>query len=183
MDCMWLRHLAQGKMHYLYSWIDFRLCKVCMTPCVHLSGYQSKSVSMKWRILPGWCNIHLFTLWSEDQFWSSSRIFCGGFITQMYLWFLRFCWCLIEAYIHLLDHSHAHKTLCLFSSQTKSGTGACGVQLRSPPFAQYKKVSRRFPKCLYFLFHHSQYLPFLLEPGAAAGSLTPTSCYSEICLS
>lgn len=184
MDCMWLRHLAQGKMHYWYSWIDFRLCKVCMTPCdcMTILSVDIKVNLCHWS--EGSCLDDAIFIYSHFDMRINSDQALIYFVEDLSLRCICGSWgCLIEVYIHLLDHSHAHKTLCLFSNQTKSGTGTCGVQLRSPPFAQYKKVSRRFPKCLYFLFYYSQYLPFPLEPRAAARSLTPTSCYSEICLS
>lgn len=155
-----------------------------VSPC-HLGGYQSKSVSLKWRVLPGCCTIHLFVRWDEGHNWSSTRVFCAVFITQGYLGFLSFFWCLIAAYSHLLVHSHVHKILWFFffSNQAKRRTGVCGVLLRIPPIAQCKMVSRRFPKCLYFLFHYPErLLCFPLGPRAAASSLTPTSCYSEISL-
>lgn len=90
------------------------LTLVCVRYVCHLGGYQSKSVSRKWGIiLPGWCSIHLFILWYEDRVWSSTHLFCAGFISQMYPGCPSFFWCFVVVYILLLVRSHIHNILCV----------------------------------------------------------------------
>lgn len=151
-----LRHMAQGKMHYLCSWIDFSLCKVCMSPCLI-------SVDIKVNLChrsEGSClddAVFIYSYFDTRIMSDQALIYFVQDLSVRCIWVSWvFFWCLMVVYIHLLVHSHVHEILWgFFSNQAKSRTGVCGVLLRTSPIAQYKMVSRKFPKCLYFLFHYS----------------------------
>lgn len=140
-------------------------------------------VSPQWisklcRILPGWCSVHLFTLWCEGPVWSSPHQDLSVRCTWVSLVSLVFpaVW---QECAPICLFTVTHTGFCEVSSQSHSGTEFCGALLRTSPIAQYKMVSS-FPRAFIFCSITPSTFPVL--PWGPASSLAPTSCYSEISL-
>lgn len=140
------------------------------------SGCQSKPVPLKSRILPGWCSIHLFTLWYESCVWSSPlRIYqsdVSGFLC-FFLLFIRI------VHSSTGSQSRTQNFVRFLPGHTEGRAEVCGALLRASPTAQYKMVSS-FPRAFIFCSITPNTFPVL--PWGPANSLAPASCYSEISL-
>lgn len=105
------RELSRGNLHKLCCCMDFTPCELCVS-LSHPSGYQSKPVLLKSRILPGWCSIHLFTLWYEGCVCSSPH----QDLSLRYIWVSLFFPALWQecAPIHLFTVTCIHRILWVF---------------------------------------------------------------------